>query len=274
MATGDVQDVLIWGPDGKWTSLEGPEGPAGSAATVDVGATTTGAAGSDAAVENVGSTSAAVFNFTIPTGAKGPDGEAGTQQVGTVETNQLNPGSDATVVINNGGDATNAIWNYTFSLASGAKGEDGEDGKDGTGVNILGEKDEEADLPDSGNPGDAWLINGDLWVWDAENSQWIDVGSIQGPPGDDGKDGQPGNAATVSATANATQVACDVPAAVVVTNNGDANAAQFAFAFDLPSGCDGEKGEDGTPGENFEVYSQSNQPTAKNVGAMWIQTSP
>ena len=270
MATGDVQDVLIWGPDGKWTSLEGPEGPAGTAATVEVGTTTTGAAGSDAAVENVGSSSAATFNFTIPTGAKGPDGEAGTQQVGQVTTNQLNPGSDATVVINNSGSVTAAVWDYTFSLAAGAKGEDG---KDGTGVNILGEKDSEDDLPNDGSqkPGDAWLVNGDLWVWDAENSLWVDVGSISGPPGEDG---QPGNAATVSATASANQVACDAPAAVVVTNNGDANAAQFAFAFDLPSGCDGEKGDTGEDGENFEVYSQPNQPTAKNVGALWLLTAP
>ena len=268
----EVNDVLIWSGS-EWLSLEGPQGQAGQSATVDVGTTTTGAAGSDAEVVNVGSTAEAIFNFTIPTGAKGPDGEAGTQQVGTVTTNQLAPGSDATVVINNGGDATAAVWNYTFGLAAGAKGEDGEDGKDGTGVNILGEKDEEADLPDSGNPGDAWLINGDLWVWDAENSQWIDVGSIQGPPGEDGEDGQPGNAATVSATASANQVECDQSAAVVVTNNGDANAAQFAFAFDLPQGCDGEKGEDGKPGDNAEVYVQSGTPAAKAPGALWLVTS-
>ena len=288
MATGDVQDVLIWGPDGKWTSLEGPEGPAGQAATVKVGTTTTGAAGSDAAVVNAGSEAAAILNFSIPTGAAGPAGTAGTQQVGTVTTNQLNPGSDATVVINNSGNATSAKYDYTFSLAAGADGSDGKDGtdgndgKDGTGVNILGEKESEGDLPNDGSQksGDAWLVDGDLYVWDSESSLWVNVGSIQGPPGlngspgEDGKDGQPGNAATVSATANATQVACNQPASVVVTNNGDANAAQFAFSFDLPSGCDGEQGDPGKDGDNFEVYSQPNQPTAQNVGAMWIQTAP
>ena len=83
-----VNDVLIWSGS-EWLSLEGPQGQAGQSATVDAGTTTTGAAGTDAEVENVGSTTEAVFNFTIPTGAQGPDGEAGTQQVGTVETNQL-----------------------------------------------------------------------------------------------------------------------------------------------------------------------------------------
>ena len=159
------------------------------------------------------------------------------------------------------------IW-----LAAGAKGEDGKDGQDGTGVNILGEKDEEGDLPNDGSqkPGDAWLINGDLWVWDADNGQWVDVGSIQGPPGENGEDGQPGNAATVSATASATTAECGTDASVVVTNNGDANAAQFAFAFDLPQGCDGEKGDPGKDGENAEVYVQSGTPQAKAPGALWL----
>lgn len=46
----------------------------GTAATVAVGTTTTGAAGSSASVTNSGSTSAAVFNFTVPQGATGAAG--------------------------------------------------------------------------------------------------------------------------------------------------------------------------------------------------------
>ena len=62
----------------------GPSGAAGSngqAATIAVGTVTTGAAGSSASVTNVGTSSAAIFNFTIPagaTGATGPQGPAGT----------------------------------------------------------------------------------------------------------------------------------------------------------------------------------------------------
>ena len=257
----DVQDCLLLSGT-EWISLEGPQGAPGVSATVDAGTTTTSAPGGDASVTNVGSTQDAVFNFVIPRGETGPNGDAGTQQVGTVVTNQLTPGSNNTVVINNSGDATNAIWDYTFSLAPGEKGEDG------TGVNILGEKPNEGDLPASGNPGDAWLISGDLWVWDADNNTWINVGSIQGPAGPDG------NAATVSATATATTAECDKDASVVVNNNGDANAAQFAFAFDIPRGCDGDPGEKGADGENAEVYVQNTTPTAKAAGAIWIQTQP
>lgn len=51
--------------------------PTGTAATVAVGTTTTGSAGSSASVTNSGTTSAAVFNFTIPRGDTGAAGASG-----------------------------------------------------------------------------------------------------------------------------------------------------------------------------------------------------
>ena len=72
------------------------QGTAGSAATVAVGTTTTGAAATSASVTNSGTTSAAVFNFTVPQGiqgttgadstAQGPTGTAATVAVGTTFT--------------------------------------------------------------------------------------------------------------------------------------------------------------------------------------------
>lgn len=59
---------------------QGPAGTDGQAATVSVGSTTTGAAGTSASVNNSGTTSAAVLDFTIPkgdTGATGPQGPQG-----------------------------------------------------------------------------------------------------------------------------------------------------------------------------------------------------
>ncbi len=58
------------GPQGN----PGVQGIAGAAATVAVGTTSSGAA----AVSNSGSPSAAVFNFTVPTGAVGATGSVGT----------------------------------------------------------------------------------------------------------------------------------------------------------------------------------------------------
>lgn len=68
------------------TGSTGSTGSTGAAATIAVGSTTTGNAGTSASVTNAGSSSAATLNFTIPrgdtgatgsTGATGPQGPAG-----------------------------------------------------------------------------------------------------------------------------------------------------------------------------------------------------
>lgn len=46
--------------------IQGPEGPAGKAATIRIGTTTTGEAGTEASVENSGTETEAVFDFEIP----------------------------------------------------------------------------------------------------------------------------------------------------------------------------------------------------------------
>lgn len=57
--------------------VQGPSGNDGSAATIQVGTVTTGAAGSNASVTNSGTSSAAVFDFSIPRGADGQAGATG-----------------------------------------------------------------------------------------------------------------------------------------------------------------------------------------------------
>ena len=57
----------------------------------------------------------------------------------------------------------------------------GAKGADGTGVSIKGSFDNTSQLPASGANGDAYLISGNLHVWNG--SAWKNVGSIQGPQG-------------------------------------------------------------------------------------------
>jgi hypothetical protein len=66
-------DKAVAGPQGP----EGPQGPQGNAATIAAGTTTTGAAGTNATVTNTGTSSAAVFDFTIPRGDTGETGATG-----------------------------------------------------------------------------------------------------------------------------------------------------------------------------------------------------
>jgi hypothetical protein len=73
-------------------------GAGGGTTTVDAGTTTTGAAGTSASVSNVGTTTNAVFNFTIPrgnTGATGPTGPSGTNGTNGTNGSQWYAGSGA-----------------------------------------------------------------------------------------------------------------------------------------------------------------------------------
>lgn len=69
VANGFVGNEAAW-----LASLVGPTGAQGTAATIAVGTVTTGTAGSAASITNVGTSSAAIFDFTIPRGDTGAGG--------------------------------------------------------------------------------------------------------------------------------------------------------------------------------------------------------
>lgn len=69
-ANGPQGDAGPQGPAGA----DGADGADGAAATIAVGTVTTGAAGSTASITNVGTSSAAIFDFTIPRGDTGSSG--------------------------------------------------------------------------------------------------------------------------------------------------------------------------------------------------------
>ena len=79
----------------------GASGPAGAAATIAVGTVTTGAAGSSATVTNTGTSSAAVFDFTIPRGDTGAPGSSGPVQAikGTAAGNTTSTATTAATAI-------------------------------------------------------------------------------------------------------------------------------------------------------------------------------
>jgi len=73
------------GPTGATGSqgAQGAQGVQGPAATIAVGTTATGAPGSAASVTNSGSSSAAIFNFSVPQGPQGATGPQGPAGAGT-----------------------------------------------------------------------------------------------------------------------------------------------------------------------------------------------
>jgi len=127
-------------PAGSMVATLGAPGPAGQAATVTVGSTVTGAAGTPAAVVNVGTSSAAVLDFTIPQGIKGDQGNQGapgtpgtpgtaaTVAAGSTSTGA--PGTSASVV--NAGTSSAAVFNFTIPRGDvGAQGTPGTPGTPG-----------------------------------------------------------------------------------------------------------------------------------------------
>ena len=102
-------DPAAWIDTGTIRGPQGPQGPAGTdgsdgadgtAATIVVGNTFTGLAGTDAAVVNSGTNNAAVLQFTIPRGEKGEPGTNGTGAIATIV------GTDPIVVTNGSGPTT------------------------------------------------------------------------------------------------------------------------------------------------------------------------
>lgn len=112
---------------------QGEEGDPGAAATIAIGTVTTGAPGSSASVTNSGTSSAAVFDFSIPEGDKGDQGDPGTAAtiaIGTVTTGA--PGSSATVT--NVGTSSVAVFDFSIPEGDvGATGATGSIGPAGTG---------------------------------------------------------------------------------------------------------------------------------------------
>ena len=158
-------------------------------------------------------------------GADGAKGDAGTSlhvanisvsSNSDVATSVLSPSAPMTVgdlISDNNGDlftitsivnettvhVSNVISGVSFKGPQGERGTDGAPGKDGTGVTILGSYDSLEALKAehaTGNAGDAYLIGGHLYVWDATGADWKDVGVIQGPKGDKGEPGTNGKDGT------------------------------------------------------------------------------
>lgn len=75
-ATGAIGPTGAKGDKGD-QGVQGAQGNTGPSGTIAVGGVTTGAAGSEAAVTNVGTSTAAILDFTIPEGAQGIQGSAG-----------------------------------------------------------------------------------------------------------------------------------------------------------------------------------------------------
>ena len=183
--------------NGAFVGPEGKPGEDGTAATLSVGKVTTGAPGTEAAVQNTGTDKDAVLWFTIPRGEQGIQGEQGEQgipgidgvvatvAVGTVRTGEA--GSNAKVT--NSGTESAAVLD--FIIPQGVRGEQGIQGKAAQisiGTVITGEPGTQASVTNSGTDDDAVLD----FVIPRGNTGETGAKGDKGDKGDTGATGQQG----------------------------------------------------------------------------------
>ena len=158
------------GPQGEKgeDGAEGVQGPAGENGTdgADGAQGPQGAEGAQGPVGENGQDGA-----QGPAGENGEDGAQGPQGLEGAQGPQGDQGAD------------------------GVQGPQGEKGEDGRGVSIKGSYDTAEELEAEhhvGEIGDAYLVSGELYVWDEDNQTWKNVGNIQGPQGPQGAEGVQG----------------------------------------------------------------------------------
>lgn len=107
-ATGNVYKKTsgVWNLITNIKGVKGDDGEKGdkgdTALTVTVGTTTTGEAGTQAKVQNVGTNTDLVLNFTIPRGANGQDGQDGADGRDGQDGQDGQDGEDGTLIYVNG----------------------------------------------------------------------------------------------------------------------------------------------------------------------------
>lgn len=235
---------------------KGEKGDPGTAATITVGSTSTGAPGTSASVTNAGTSSAAVLDFTIPRGDKGDKGDTGatgspgvaaTISVGTTTTGQ--PGTNASVT--NVGTSSAAVLNFT--IPKGAKGDTGATGAPGATGSPGAAATVSVGSTQTGNPGtSASVVN--------SGTSSAAVLDFTIPRGDKGDQGNPGSAATIAV---GTVTTLQPNQSAYVTNVGTSSAAVFDIG--IPKG---EQGQAGSGSGDMLAANYDPNGTVANAGGI------
>ena len=271
------------GPQGE----PGPKGDPGPV-SVDVGETVTADSGQPASVENVGTAENVILKFTVPQGPIGPKGDPGEPGVQGEQGPQGEPGKTGPQGPA-GQDGAQGPQG-----PQGPEGPQGPQGEPGTSFTLKGQYDNIEGLKQAhptGAPGDAYAVGTDstgfnVYLWDSDSQEWVNIGPIQGPAGpqgpagQNGADGEPGQAASITV---GTVTTGQPGTQASITNSGTTSAAVLNFT--IPQGPVGEQGaigpagpglkEGGTTGQLLMKSSNENFDTEwKDSNILLIQTQP
>lgn len=150
----------------------------------------------------------------------------------------------------------NRLTNAGIYSVMGIKGEKGEKGDKGDGISIIGDYstlDELIQKHPVGNKGDAYLINGCLYVWNDESKKYDNVGNIKGEKGDTGEKGEQGEKGDTGESEHVNikeVVTVDDSKSADIIDNFENNVHNLTFY--IPKGEKGEQGVQGDKGETGE----------------------
>lgn len=243
----------------------------GSAGSVEVSGTVTLPAGSDATVENKGTSSAAKLVFGIPRGEAGAPGERGASGVYVLSSGEtesdipsdadialfptsqsitLLDGKDGTdgtdgrgivsIVRTTGNGTSGSIDTYTITYTDATTSTfTVQNGKDGSGFTQKGIVASTSALPSNPTAGDAYFVGTaapyDVYVYDA-TAGWTNIGAINGIKGDAGR-----GIRSIALTTDGGKGANSV---YTITYTDDSTST-----FNVYNGADGTNGTDGAKGD-------------------------
>lgn len=197
-----------------------------SAVSVQIGATTTLPAGSNATVANVGTDNHLILDFGIPQGIQGEQGKNATITGATASVN--NTVGTPSVNVTTGGTEFARSFDFAFSNLKGEKGDTGSTGATGNGITNI-TKTSTSGLIDTYTIS---YTNGDSSTYTIANGK-------DGRDGVNGTNGQDGQAATITVGTTTTG---EAGTNASVTNSGTSSNAVFNFT--IPQGEKGEQGDD------------------------------
>lgn len=157
----------------------------------------------------------------------------------------------------------------------GEVGPQGPVGATGSGLEILGKLMNESELPETGEVGDAYQINNDLYIWIADPAGWMNIGSLGGTS-ITAKGHVPNSSALpVYNNYGDAYLTEDTSNLYIYTYDQDTNSASFVDMGSIKGdkgdkGDKGEKGDPGTNGTNGTPGTNGTNGTNGKDGAQWF----
>lgn len=206
--------------------------------------------------ENAGS----IKGETGPAGPKGDTGDKG-DKGDTGEKGSKGDKGDTGATGDKGQQGPKGDTGDTGATGdTGPAGAKGDTGATGTGITIKGSYDTYEELihdHPTGNPGDAYLVNGSLYIWNG--SAWENVGNIKGEKGDTGDSGAKGDKGDTGDTG---------PQGVKGdTGNPGAKGDKGDTGDSGPQGLKGDTGDSGVKGDKGDTGDTGPQGVKGDTGA-------